>query len=130
MRNTSFYANDGGKIRIGDRVSIHSNVSFGAANGGEIYIGSDALIGPNVVIRACNHNFKDKSLPINKQGHVADKVTVAEDVWIGANVVILPGVNIGRGAVIGAGAVVTKDIPPCSMAAGVPARVVKENCRS
>ena len=57
---------------------------------------------------------------------VLGSVTVEDDVWIGSNCVILPGVTIGCGSVIGAGAVVTKDIPPYSIAVGVPAKVLKQ----
>jgi galactoside O-acetyltransferase len=52
-------------------------------------------------------------------------VEVDDDVWLGAGAVVLPGVHIGRGAVVGAGAVVTRDVPPFSIVAGVPARVVR-----
>jgi len=53
-------------------------------------------------------------------------VTIEEDCWLGTGAIVLPGVSIGRGSIIGAGAVVTKDIPPLSLAVGVPARVVRQ----
>lgn len=53
-------------------------------------------------------------------------VTIEDNVWIGANVTILPGVVVGRGSVIAAGSVVTKSVPPNSLVAGVPAKVIKE----
>ena len=53
-------------------------------------------------------------------------ITIADDVWIGANAVVLGGVEIGRGAVVGAGSVVTKDVSPLAVVAGVPARVIKQ----
>ena len=129
MHNCCLYAHDNGKINIGKRVSINSNVILGAANDGEINIGNDVLIGPNVVIRASNHRYELKSIPINKQGHTGGKIIIEDDVWIGANVVILPNVSVGKGAVIGAGAVVNRDIPPSALAGGVPAKVIREFCR-
>jgi acetyltransferase-like isoleucine patch superfamily enzyme len=55
---------------------------------------------------------------------VEQPIVVEEDVWLGASVIILGGVTVGRGSVVGAGAVVTQDLPPYSIARGVPARVV------
>jgi galactoside O-acetyltransferase len=129
MHNSCLYANDNGIIKIGDRVGINSNVQVGAAENGEIIMGNDVLIGPNVVIRASNHRYAQRHIPINKQGHTGGKIIVEDDVWIGSNVTILPNVTIGKGAIIGAGAVVDKDVPPYTLAGGVPARVIKENCR-
>ena len=130
MQNCSLYAIGNGFIKIGDRVSINSNVILGGAEDGEIIIGSDVLIGPNVVIRASNHKYLQKDIPIKQQGHTGGKIIIGDDVWIGANVVILPNVTIGGGAVIGAGAVVNRDIPSHSLAAGVPAKIIKEDCRN
>ena len=53
------------------------------------------------------------------------RITIGNDVWLGAGVIVLPGITIGECSVIGAGAVVTKDIPPYSIAVGNPARVIK-----
>jgi acetyltransferase-like isoleucine patch superfamily enzyme len=53
-------------------------------------------------------------------------VVIEDDVWIGAKASILPGVRIGRGAIVGTGAVVNKDVPPFTVVAGVPAKIVKE----
>ena len=60
---------------------------------------------------------------MNRQGTYCDPVVIDDDVWIGTAAIILQGVHIGRGSIIGAGAVVTRDIPPFSIAVGVPARV-------
>lgn len=122
----SLYANDGGTISIGDRVSVNFGVHINAAEGGTVVIGDDCLIAQNCVLRASNHKFDDVSKPINLQGHEAGKIVLEADVWLGAGVVVVPGVTIGRGTVVGAGAVVTKDLPPMSVAAGVPAVVVRK----
>ncbi|MCX5715169.1 MAG: acyltransferase [Candidatus Omnitrophica bacterium] len=129
LRNCHFYAHNQGSICIKDRVSMNSNVMLGASDNGSIVIGNDVLIGPNVVFRASNHAFQDKNIPINLQGHIGGKIEIEDDVWIGANCVILPGVKIGRGSIVGAGSVVNKEILPYSLVAGVPAKVVKDNCR-
>jgi acetyltransferase-like isoleucine patch superfamily enzyme len=57
---------------------------------------------------------------------ISKEVVIEDDVWLGYNVIVLPGVTIGKGSVIGAGSVVSKDIPPYSIAIGNPARVIKK----
>lgn len=114
----------GGFLQIGDRVSINSNVCVDAANGGRIVVGDDVLFGPNVVLRASNHKFETRDVPINQQGHQGGSIVIENDVWIAANAVVLPGVRIGSHAVVAAGAVVTKDVEPWTIVGGVPARVI------
>ncbi len=115
-----------GKITIGDNVSFNSRVMINSDCGGEITIGSDVLIGPGVIMRSSNHAFKDSTKPIREQGHIAGRITIEDDVWIGAGAIILPDVKIGRGAIVAAGAVVSKDIEAKSIFGGVPARFIKE----
>ena len=129
LNDSSIYAENSVKIIIGDDLSVNCRVMIDACNGGEIRIGKNVSIGPNVVIRASNHRYRSKSLPIKTQGHTGGVIIIGDDVWIGANCVILSGAVIGEGSVIGAGAVVNKGIPPYSLAGGVPAKVIKENCR-
>ena len=86
-------------------------------------------IGAHVVIIPYNHLFEDPSVQIFKQGSSQQGVFIEDDVWIGAHVTVTDGVRIGKGSVIGAGAVVTRDIPPYSVAVGVPARVIKSRGR-
>jgi len=91
--------------------------------------GKRVSIAPNVVFVA--YSLPNNSPAMLAHPYVAEhlmqrkKIVVDDDAWIGANVTILPGVHIGRGAIIGAGAVVTKDVPPHTTAAGVPARVIR-----
>lgn len=113
------------RVTIGYNVFINRGVSIVAR--GEIFIGDNTLIGPGVIINSGMHNYEDDSVLIRDQGHRIQSITIGKDVWIGANSVIMPGVDIGDGSVIGAGAIVTKSIPPYSVAVGVPARVIK--CR-
>jgi acetyltransferase-like isoleucine patch superfamily enzyme len=110
-------------LEIGHRVNINYQVHLDAS-GGHISIGNDVLIGPNCVLRAADHVFADPSIPVNCQGHQGGSIVIGDDCWLGANVVVLKDVSIGRGSVIGAGAVVTRNIPPYSIAVGMPAQVI------
>lgn len=116
------------RVTIGYNVFINRGVNITAR--AEITIGDDVLIGPNVVINSGMHNYRDVNLLIRDQGHKIEPINIGNDVWIGANTVIMPGVSIGAGSVIGAGAVVTRSIPPYSVAVGVPARVIKRRSDS
>ncbi|MGB7117605.1 MAG: acyltransferase, partial [Anaerolineales bacterium] len=81
---------------------------------------------PNTQLIAVNHVFDDPKRPFFKQGITAAGIVIEDDVWLGANAVVTDGVRIGEGAVVAAGAVVTKDVPPHTVVAGVPARIVHE----
>lgn len=109
-----------GDVLIGDytRIGLHNTVI------GPVTIGSHVNLAQGVVVTALNHNFTDNSLRIDQQGISTQPVVISDDVWVGANAVILPGVNIGTHAVVAAGAVVTKDVPPHTVVAGVPAKVI------
>ena len=115
-----------GRATIGSNVAIGLNSLVSACDGGEISIGNDVLIAQNVVVRAADHRFEDLTLPIRSQGHVPGQIRIGNDVWIGANCVVTAGADIGDSSVIAAGAVVTGTIPPFSVAAGVPARVIRK----
>jgi acetyltransferase-like isoleucine patch superfamily enzyme len=73
-----------------------------------------------------NHSYEDVNIPIDKQKVTTAPIIVEDECWIGANAVITAGVTIGKHSVVAAGAVVTKDIPPFSVAVGNPARVIKQ----
>ncbi|OUL26700.1 acyltransferase [Nostoc sp. 106C] len=133
------------KIHLENGVVLERNVLIGALNNTYIHIGQDTFIGPSVCIAgpgeikigkhcliaahtgiyANNHNFADPMELIKYQGISSQGIVIEDDCWLGHGVKVLDGVTIGRGCVIGAGAVVTKDIPPFSVAVGVPARVIK-----
>jgi acetyltransferase-like isoleucine patch superfamily enzyme/ubiquinone/menaquinone biosynthesis C-methylase UbiE len=113
-----------GEISIGTGSYVGPNsVLFGM---GEISIGREVLISPHVVITSVEHPVDDTSRPIYQQARLYAPVSIADDVYVGAGAVITPGVSIGRGAVVAAGAVVTKDVAPLTIVAGVPARPVRQ----
>lgn len=90
-----------------------------------ISVGARTLIAPNCSFYSGRHPT-DPTIRNGTQGPEDGlPITIGEDCWIGGNVVVLPGVTIGKGSTIGAGSVVTKDIPPNSVAVGNPARVIK-----
>jgi len=123
MRNSALYAFEG-ELSIGDDVAINSNVQLGADQG-RIVIGNGCLIGPNCVLRSADHCFENPDVPIREQGHKGGIITLEEDVWLASNVVVTRDVRIGKGSVIGAQSLVTKDIPPYSIAYGIPAKVIR-----
>ncbi len=92
---------------------------------GGVHIGDEVLVAPRVQMLAVNHIFDDPTRPIIHQGITAHGITVGRGSWIGAGAILLDGVRVGDGAVIGAGAVVTQDVPPHTVAVGVPARIVR-----
>jgi acetyltransferase-like isoleucine patch superfamily enzyme len=119
-----------GNVILGDDASVQAYsvlVGYGGREmpTGRIRIGNGVRIAPHVMMIAANHVFSDPDRPIHDQGLDHAPITIEDDVWIGGRVNVVAGITIGRGSVIGAGAVVTKDVPPYSIAVGVPARVVK-----
>jgi acetyltransferase-like isoleucine patch superfamily enzyme len=109
-----------GSIRIGRNCTIQYGCLLYGVGGLEI--GDDTRIAAYTVITPMNHVYSDPNTPIYAQGETAVGVRIGRDVWIGSNVKILDGVEIGDGCVIGAGSVVTRSIPPYTVAVGVPAR--------
>lgn len=113
----------GGTIRIGDRTVINPYcVLYGA---GGLDVGQDVGIATHTVMIPANHGYTDMQIPIMKQPINKKGIRIADNVWIAAHCVILDGVQIGEGAIIAAGAVVTRDVAPEVIVAGVPARVLK-----
>ena len=138
-------------IQIGDRSmvmfgSVLHVYNFRNLPHAFIHIGHDSLIGEQNILRgqggitighrvytatqvqilAVNHVFDDPRRPIIEQGITAEGIVVEDDAWIGAGAIITDGVTVGKGAVVAAGAVVTRDVPPHTVVAGVPAHVIKE----
>jgi acetyltransferase-like isoleucine patch superfamily enzyme len=111
-----------GQVTLGDRAWL-GPFCLVYGNGG-VTIGRNVLVAGHSSINTVSHSADRCDIPINDQPVVIDPVVIEDDVWIGLNAVILQGVSIGRGTIVGAGAVVNKSIPPWSIAAGVPARVI------
>ncbi len=109
-------------IEIGDYVFMGRGTEIDASLA--VAIGSHVLIAPGVFITDHGHNI-DAGPRIDAQGCHAAPVIIEDEVWLGTHCVVLPGVRIGRGAVVGAGAVVTKDVLPYAVVAGVPARLLR-----
>lgn len=113
-----------GELRIGDETWIGQNCFFHSAGG--LRIGARVGIGPGVMILTSEHQELGRAVaPLLSPVDTAP-VEIEDEVNLGVGAIVLPGVRIGRGARIGAGAVVTRDIAPYSVAAGSPARVLRE----
>ncbi len=111
-------------MRIGDETWIGQQAFLHSAGG--IDIGARVGIGPGVRIITSAHTEAGRGVPILSSPLDLAPVIIEEDCDLGVGAIVLPGVRIGRGAQIGAGAVVAEDIPPYSVAVGVPARVTRE----
>lgn len=105
-------------IRIGNGTYLNRNTEIVAAR--SVSIGRDCKIARDVIIMDTDQH----ALPNGRL--VAEPVVIGDRVWIGARAIVLKGVSIGHDAVIGAGSVVTRDVPPGAVAAGVPARVLRQ----
>lgn len=115
-----FSTDCGVNITVGRNVFINQGCQF--MDMGGLTIGDDVMIGPKVTIVTAGH----PTAPAERRNGITMKpVAIGNNVWIGAAATILPGVTVGDGAVIAAGAVVSRDVPANTMAAGVPARVIK-----
>lgn len=111
----------GAPVTIADDVMI--NVSVTVDNKAPVTIGENVHIAPEVYIGTSTHAL---SAPAQRAGLVeVAPVVIGRGAWIGARAIILPGVTIGEGAVVAAGAVVTKDVDPHTLSAGVPAKPVR-----
>lgn len=117
----------GENINIGNHVFIGESSRF-LSTDACIYIGNFVMFGPEVAIITGDHRFNVigeymYNVKQKLEGNDMD-VIIEDDVWIGARVTILKGVRVGKGSVIGAGSIVTKDVLPYSISAGVPARQI------
>jgi len=112
------------KMRIGDETWIGQQAFLHSAGG--IDIGARVGIGPGVRIITSSHAEAGRDVPILNSPIELAPVVIEDDCDLGVGAIVLPGVRIGKGAQIGAGAVVTEDVPPYSVAIGVPAKVTRQ----
>lgn len=115
-------------VEIGEDTVINPNFVVSDGYLPLLKIGKRVAISPNVTVvcESAPNNSEIQQIEYVKNNLICDKeIIIEDDVWIGSNSVLLPGVRIGKGAIIGAGAVVSKDVPPYSIVAGVPAKVIR-----
>jgi acetyltransferase-like isoleucine patch superfamily enzyme len=115
-------AMEGGTLEIGERTLVNYGGSIAAAE--RVSIGARCLIGTHAII--IDNDFHRLEPERRLETPQSGPITIEDNVWIGARVIVLPGVVIGADSCIGAGSVVNADIPPRSLAVGVPARVIRE----
>ena len=108
-------------IKFGDEVFVGFGVVLNILD--SLSLGNHVLIAPGCFITD-HHHKRGAHDRIAAQGCESAPIIIEDDVWLGANAVVLPGVRIGRGAIIGAGAVVTHNVEPMAIVAGVPARQI------
>jgi acetyltransferase-like isoleucine patch superfamily enzyme len=143
-RNVYLNVIEGARLELGDYVELDSSVMItvdgslmiGAnsyvgigtiiAASDRMEIGEDALIDAYVTIRDQDHRFSTSDMPYRSQGRTSSALSIGRNVWIGTKATVLRGVHIGDDCIIGANAVVKSSIPAGNLAAGVPARVIRE----
>ena len=113
-------------VLIGNNCHFQNDCKLFGCGGG-IEVGESTIFSHEIQVFARNHYYDGedlKLLPYDER-YFCKKVVIGKYVWVGARATILPGVTIGDGAVIGAGSVVTKDVPPCAVVGGNPAKIIK-----
>ncbi|GGV63553.1 galactoside O-acetyltransferase [Streptomyces griseoloalbus] len=112
----------GRHVHLGDDVYVNFGLTL--VDDVEVFVGDRVMVAPHVTISTTGHPVHPG---LRRDGsQFSAPVRIEDDVWIGAGAVILPGVTVGRGSVVGAGSVVTADVPPMTVVAGTPARVLRQ----
>lgn len=115
-----------GTITIGDDCGFGAGITVHSSVEGSVAIGNKCIIAGHTYIGGGQYHTDSTDIPIVDQGHIKDQhLVIGDGCWIGAGAVVVNGVRVGHDAIIAAGAVVTKDVPPFAVVAGVPARVIK-----
>ncbi|RPB01140.1 trimeric LpxA-like protein [Choiromyces venosus 120613-1] len=118
-----FNCSYGYNIRLGKDVLIEAGCTI--LDSGSVTIKARTILSPDVSIYSATHRIDPRKRNGSKGPELAKPVTIEEDCWLGGNVIVLGGISIGKGSVVGAGSVVTKDVPPYTVVAGNPARVIR-----
>jgi len=117
-------APDCARVRIGAGTFLNLGVMVAAQ--GLVEIGDHCMLANGCFVSDASHRFEDLQLPITWQGFESKGPTrIGDNCWLGANVVVTSGVTVGERCVIGANSVVTHDVPPFSVAAGAPSKVIR-----
>lgn len=120
-----FHCDDGKNIFVGRH--FYANYNLTVLDHDKVIVGDNVLLGPNVVLTTATHSQDYRIRNHDGESDIMGAPIVLEDdVWIGANVTVMPGVTIGKHSIVGAGSVVTKDVPPDVVVAGVPAKIIKK----
>lgn len=112
------------RLEVGAGVIVARDVTLDAR--GDLSLGDEALIGFESVLLTHTHRSDEVGVAIQRQGMYSAPVRIGARAWLGMRVLVLPGVEVGANAIVASGAVVTSSIPPRCIAAGVPARVLRE----
>jgi acetyltransferase-like isoleucine patch superfamily enzyme len=121
--DTTIQTGAGGGVKIGAGTTMQSHCQLSAYKA-PIEIGRDVVIAPRCAFYSYNHSIAPGDLIKNQELRTKGGIAIEDDVLLSFGVIVLDGVRIGKGAVIAAGTVVTRDIPPGAIAAGVPARLI------
>lgn len=144
MRLRNFFAHRicesaGEGLNIERGATFASGVTIGDYSGigkdcelhGEVHLGDHVMMAAECVFYTRNHKASRTDIPMSQQGEtVINPIFVGDDVWLGRRVMVMPGVHIGNGCIVAAGAVVTKDLPPYTIAGGVPAKIIGSRLNS
>lgn len=115
----------GGPLTIGERVIIATGCFISADKGG-VEIGDDSMIGPNCSVIGNDYKYDRLDIPVGQQDKTSKGIRIGKDVWLGAGCVVTDGVTIGDHCIVAPNSVITKSLPPRSIAMGSPAKSVFE----
>src|ERR1700722_6387504 len=116
-----FYTAGGDEIRVGRNVFVNQNCTFYDLGG--LDIADDVMIGPNVSLLTAGHPLEPSQ---RRAATIGKPIAIERNVWIAAGAIVVGGVTVGENSVVAAGSVVTRDIPPNTLAGGNPAKVIRQ----